>query len=58
MTRIEEFNKKLKDICDSKINPWLDPEQNHKDADDLMMEELQALGYDIDVFRNMKKWYS
>ncbi|MCC9600305.1 hypothetical protein LOC67_07005 [Stieleria sp. JC731] len=40
-------------------NRPMDSEDQHGDADVLMMETLRSLGYDegIDAFENMDRWY-
>lgn len=35
-----------------------DPEAGHRNADLLMAEELTALGYDLNAFNTMRKWYA
>lgn len=35
-----------------------DPEACHSAADQLMIEELEALGYHLDAFKVMEKWYA
>ena len=34
-----------------------DKEQNHSRADQVLVEELEALGYDLSTFKSMGKWY-
>lgn len=29
----------------------------HEDADDLIVEELESLGYDMSIFKEADKWY-
>ena len=35
-----------------------DPEGSHSEADKLLVTELEALGYDLDAFKVMEKWYA
>jgi len=35
-----------------------DPEIRHIQADELLVAELEALGYDLTVFKDMGKWYA
>jgi hypothetical protein len=43
-----------------KISDNFDQEARHGDADDLMCEVLESLGYEIgtSIFRSMDKWYA
>ena len=54
MTR-EEAISKLKGLQNS-----YDPEAAHSDADDIICELLQSLGYSdvIDEFNKVDKWYA
>ena len=51
----EEFEKKMKECFDSR-----DVEMNHADADDLMCELLENLGYEagVKIFNSHAKWYA
>lgn len=35
-----------------------DPEDAHCNADDLLVSELETLGYDLSAFKAMTKWYA
>lgn len=53
----EEFSEKMWRI---KIRRDSTPEENHGDADRLMCELLESLGYreGVRYFKEMEKWYS
>lgn len=50
-----EFERMMKELARSN-----DPEYSHGEADDLMCEVLEQLGYGagVKVFDNMVRWYS
>lgn len=35
-----------------------DQESSHREADNLLVAELEALGYDLSAFRALEKWYA
>lgn len=57
-------------MSDELIGPWVfenrlkeivatdDPEVGHYDADELMCDTLEGLGYDCAAFRTMTRWYA
>ena len=53
----EEFTEKMRFIA---VEYGDDEEAAHGRADDLLMEALEALGYEagVKVFRQMDKWYA
>lgn len=53
----EEFTEKMRFIA---VEYGDDEEVAHGRADDLLMEALEALGYEagVKVFRQMEKWYA
>lgn len=52
-----EFERRMAEISEWNKN---DPEKSHIDADDLMCEVLDHLGYSagVAIFKNMRLWYS
>jgi len=51
----EEFRDRMQKIFESKDKEW-----RHAEADDLMCELLESLGYEegTSVFRKADKWYA
>ena len=63
----EEFKSKLIKLKKESLYPsitngriYFDAEGFHVEADDLMCEILESLGYKegIEIFKNTEKWYS
>lgn len=52
-----EFERRMAEISEWNKN---DPEKSHIDADDLMCEVLDHLGYSagVAIFKKMRLWYS
>ena len=50
----EEFKSRLDALLDSDN---FDPEATHEDVDDLLMDVLESLGYDVSRNRDMDWWY-
>lgn len=50
-----EFEQRLRAIAG---DPLADPESSHINADDLMCDTLQGLGYDVSAFHSMRRWYA
>jgi len=51
----DEFARRMEAIAAGR-----GPEENHGDADDLLCDVLDSLGYDdgVAIFKAMAKWYS
>ena len=61
----EDFTSLINQIARGATADWHkkgegDPEQAHHDADDLIVEVMESLGYHegIKVYRDMVKWFS
>ena len=48
----EVFKQRL-----AKIYEHYDPEASHEDADDLMVEVLVGLGFDLAIYKEHDNWY-
>lgn len=58
MIMAAEFERKMKDIVEE-CSHTRDTEKAHRDADKLLCEVLNSLGYSagVDIFERMGKWY-
>lgn len=56
----DEFAERMKRIAENENNIFIDQEDSHRAADDLMCELLYDLGYKkgIEIFEDMPKWYA
>ena len=56
----EEFCEKMKEFAGDEFTGDYDTECAHINADDLMCDILEQLGYKdgVEVFKNMPRWYS
>ena len=52
-----EFKQKLDKIYSPDDRGFVDCEKSHDAADDLLVETLESLGYDLTVFKNADNWY-
>ena len=51
----EEFKKRMETIFQEDSRPAV--VVAHEKADDLMVEALESLGYDLSDFKNAERWY-
>lgn len=52
----EEFAAKMREIYPD--DNRYDPESAHGKADELMMDALRSLGYDVSRFDDADRWYA